>query len=234
MKLSPKPAWFAWIFLSLFLISCTSSATKQSVSSTSSYSNSSRAGGQYHTVQKGETLWRISKLYAVPVAMIQQANQLATNTIKAGKKLWIPSISHSGGRMTTKYIKPSLMRKGDFSWPTEGSIVVRFGQTHESVLAKGIDIVTKSNAPILASKEGKVSFVSDSVKGYGKMIVIDHRNDYQTVYAYNAQNLVNEGQAVRRGQRIATAGIPSGTRQPTLHFEIRRNHQALNPEMFIR
>lgn len=193
-----------------------------------------------HTVQRGETLWRISQLYNVPVDLLRVTNKIAGTAINVGDKLVIPAAIGVGsavgtaGEMAVTTIYPSSTpKKGSFIWPARGSIVTRFGATVDNVRTKGIEIATEQDAPIFASQSGRVSFVSDSVKGYGKMIIIDHSSSYQTVYAYNSANLATKGQRVNRGDTIARAGVSGRTQRPCLHFEIRRNHQPLNPESIL-
>ena len=86
---------------------------------------------------------------------------------------------------------------------------------------------------IKAALEGKVSFVSDQVKGYGNMIILDHSNGFQTVYAHNAVNLVTVGQQVTEGQAIGKVGSTGRAPSAFLHFEIRRNHRPVNPLQFL-
>ncbi len=86
---------------------------------------------------------------------------------------------------------------------------------------------------VRAAREGVVSFVSDSVKGYGHLIILDHDDAYQSVYAYNLRNLVVQGQRVKRNQVIAFVGANARAGKPSLHFEIRRQGAPLDPERFL-
>jgi murein DD-endopeptidase MepM/ murein hydrolase activator NlpD len=195
--------------------------------------------GVTHTVEKGETLWRISQLYNVPVAVITEVNHLTGQTIRAGERLFIPFGSLAAGtvgyagRTTSQILFPGVSSRA-FLRPVEGRVVTRFGDIRGDVMTKGIEILTTENAPVIASKEGTVSFESDSVKGYGRMIIIDHAGGYQTVYAFNSNNLVAKGERVRAGARIASAGTSGRTKDPMLHFEIRRNHEPVDPESLLR
>ncbi len=198
----------------------------------------------HHSVRKGETLWRISKIYNVPVATIKEANRLTSETIKVGDKLFIPAATGIGtviveaGKLTARTLSPRQVfpkiDQGIFIWPARGAIVTRFGVVRDDVRTKGIDIATNPNQPVYASRAGKVSFTSESVKGYGKMIVIDHPSGFQTVYACNSKNLVKKGQKVGQGDIIARTGALSRVQKSGLHFEVRKNHQPLNPESFLK
>jgi lipoprotein YgeR len=234
-----------WVSVAIFFSACASTPPKTS-SSASSQSEVAydKSKGTYHIVQKGETLWRISKIYNVPVEVIKEVNNVIATTIQAGERLFIPaaiamgSVAIEAGRMTAQTIYPPNISKkyfkSGFVWPIEGRIVTRFGTIQDNVRSKGIDIETGLDQPIRASQNGRVSFVSESVKGYGKMIIVDHSYSFQTVYAYNSKNLVKNGQRVKQGDTIARTGISSRTQKPGLHFEIRKNHDPLNPEGLLR
>jgi len=242
-----------WGAFSLTLISCASTPPKPYGSapaiSRPATAPTPAAGGVYHTVQNGETLWRISKIYNVPVDVIKQANRLVSDTVNAGNRLFIPAVTGIGvladatvaqaGRVLVPASSTPVATcpggcGGNFLWPVRGRVLTRFGVTVNDVTTKGIDIASALNQPVAASKSGTVSFVSESVKGYGKMIIIDHSNSFQTVYAYNNQILVTKGQRVAQGQKIAESGISSRDQQPSLHFEIRRAHEPINPEPLLR
>ena len=67
------------------------------------------------------------------------------------------------------------------------------------------------------------------MRGYGKIIIIQHENHYVTVYAHDSVNLVQEGQMVSRGQEIGLVGRTGRTTGANLHFEVRHNNIASNP-----
>jgi murein DD-endopeptidase MepM/ murein hydrolase activator NlpD len=147
------------------------------------------------------------------------------------------SVAVEAGKITADTLYPPNIARRTFgirfSRPVSGRITTRFGEVSDGVKSKGIDIETQMNVPVRASKEGRVSFVSESVKGYGKMIIIDHAGGYQTVYAFNSRNLVTKGQKVKQKEVIAHAGTSARTQRPGLHFEIRKDHEPLNPEAFL-
>ena len=80
---------------------------------------------------------------------------------------------------------------------------------------------------MLAVADATVSYVG-SPRDYGNLIILKHGDDLLSVYAHVKTLLVKEGQTVRRGQTIATAGKSAGVAS-TLHFEVRRNHVPVDP-----
>jgi murein DD-endopeptidase MepM/ murein hydrolase activator NlpD len=73
-----------------------------------------------------------------------------------------------------------------------------------------------------AADAGYVSLVQSSNSGYGKMIMIDHGNGYQTLYAHLSKISVEPGQSVPRGEIIGSSGSTGNSTGPHLHFEVSR------------
>lgn len=115
-----------------------------------------------------------------------------------------------------------------FIRPAGGSTVAKFDGKGN----KGIDIAGKPGDPVMASASGKVVYVGDELRNYGNLIIVDHGNNYLTAYAHAQVVLVQEKQSVTQGQKIAEMGKnPSGT--PMLHFEIRKQGVAVDPEPYL-
>jgi murein DD-endopeptidase MepM/ murein hydrolase activator NlpD len=96
----------------------------------------------------------------------------------------------------------------------------------------GIDISAPTGTPIRAVAEGEVIF-SNALHGYGKIVILRHRNGLVTVYAHNSRNVVQEGDWVRRGQIVARVGQTGRASGPHLHFEVRKDNQARNPLRYL-
>ncbi len=112
-----------------------------------------------------------------------------------------------------------------FRWPLRGAIV----QPFKAGTSDGIDIATPLGVAVHAAADGVVLSAGDAIKTYGKMVVIRHDDGFVTVYADNSEILVKEGDRVRRGQIIAKSGQSGGARAPRLHFELRKDGQAIDP-----
>ena len=116
-----------------------------------------------------------------------------------------------------------------WSWPTNGKLLAGF---NEGGSAKGIDIGGSTGQPILAAAPGKVIYSGSDLRGYGRLVIIKHNDEFLSVYAHNSKILVKEGQAVARGQKIAEMGNTDADRVK-LHFEIRRQGKSVNPADFL-
>lgn len=115
-----------------------------------------------------------------------------------------------------------------FGSPATGVTIARF----DGNKSKGLDIAGELGDPILASRDGRVVIVSNALKAYGTMIIIKHDETYITAYAHVDKALVKENDVVRQGQKIAEMGR-SGTDRVKLHFEIRKQGVAVDPEPYL-
>ncbi len=124
-------------------------------------------------------------------------------------------------------------RDDQFIWPlgdvsTLTSVFgLRWGEIHP-----GLDMPVPRGTIIRAAKDGRV-ISSGYCGGYGREVVIEHRNNYMTRYAHNSVNFVKVGDFVRRGQAIGLVGSSGRSTGPHLHFEIRLNDIPLDPLDFL-
>jgi murein DD-endopeptidase MepM/ murein hydrolase activator NlpD len=198
--------------------------------------------GVYHVVEKHQTLFRICKTYGVDIKEVASLNGIADpRKIQAGQRIFIPGVkkvlkveiyiddvvAESGEKEKIAY------KKLDFLWPVEGKITDVFNDA-ETKRHQGIDIPSPLGTPIKASSSGKVIYSSNTIKGYGNLIILRHTEEFVTVYAHNQMNLVEEGDRVERGQIIGRVGQTGRATGPHLHFEIRRNNRAVDPLMFLK
>jgi lipoprotein NlpD len=115
-----------------------------------------------------------------------------------------------------------------FSWPAKGKVIAGFNESSN----KGINIAGKMGEPVDAAAEGKVVYAGSGLRGYGNLVIIKHDGNYLTAYAHNSKILVKEGEAVKRGQRIADMG-DSDADTAMLHFEVRRQGKPVDPMKFL-
>lgn len=94
----------------------------------------------------------------------------------------------------------------------------------------GTDFAAPTGTPIVASSDGRVSFVGTQT-GYGKTIIIQHRDGYSTLYAHLSGFVrgLNNGQRVRQGETIGYVGMTGWATGPHLHYEIRVNNVPRDP-----
>jgi len=210
--------------------------------------------GVFHTVAKGETLYRISTMYGVDLQTVAEENDIDDPaTLKVGDRLFIPGARRpvegapDAGqkvaavrpkeRHTATPVKdvdeprPALY-KGKFSWPVKGVVTSRFGVRNGNK-HQGIDIGAPKGTPVLAAAAGKVIYSDNKLRGYGNLIILRHDGGFISVYAHNSENRSREGDAVAKGQVIALVGDTGNAEAPHLHFEIREGARPRNPLFFL-
>ncbi|MEM7053727.1 MAG: peptidoglycan DD-metalloendopeptidase family protein [Pseudomonadota bacterium] len=114
-------------------------------------------------------------------------------------------------------------------WPTGGQLARRFNANDTR---KGIHIAGEQGQSIRATADGEVVYSGNGLIGYGELIIIKHSDSMLSAYAHNRQRLVEQGDRVSAGQRIASMGEFEPNR-PLLHFEIRRNGQPDDPLKYL-
>lgn len=180
------------------------------------------AAGKSKVVRAGQTglkemQYRITKENGVVV----KEEWLGQTVIKAS----LPEVVYRG----TKVVGQGT---GSFSWPVSGATLTSsFGQRWNRA-HKGIDMVS-SNRNIKASDAGTVIFAGVK-SGYGNLVIVDHRNGYQTYYGHLKSISVSSGQRLEKGAKIGVMGSTGRSTGTHLHFEIRKNGTAVNPLKYLK
>jgi septal ring factor EnvC (AmiA/AmiB activator) len=122
---------------------------------------------------------------------------------------------------------------GRLSWPVEGPVLTRFGlQRHPQfgtmVFRRGIEIEAPEGAPVRAVEAGQTAY-ADWYKGYGKLMILDHGNNFYTLYGNLSRIDPAKGDRVAKGQVIGLAGETGSLKGAKLYFEIRRDGEARDP-----
>jgi len=125
-----------------------------------------------------------------------------------------------------------VVEKWRFVWPVKGEVLssfgVRNGKKHD-----GIDIAAPTGSPVFAAADGEVIYSDDGVRGYGNMVMLKHKDGFITIYAHNRENLVKDGEMVKKGTIIARLGNSGHSSGPHLHFEVRKDKKPRNPLFFL-
>ncbi len=123
--------------------------------------------------------------------------------------------------------------RGGLIWPASGTIHSSFGKnvdnTYKTVTTNdGIDIKTAPAGPIRAVAGGRVIY-AQPFKSFGRMIILDHGDNYYTIYANLSESSVRKGQLVTSNQQLGTAARDPLSGVPLLHFELRHGSEPLSP-----
>jgi len=131
--------------------------------------------------------------------------------------------------LPVKGTRPVTLASGPFVWPAEGRVVSAFGPRSDGLQNDGINIAAPVGAPVRAAQSGLVVYADNEINGYGNLVLIRHEEGVITAYAHADALLVKRGETVQRGQVVARVGRSGSVDAPQLHFEVRRDGQAIDP-----
>ena len=186
--------------------------------------------GVKHVVIKGQTLKGIAKKYNVDVVDIAGFNGIPSDSqLAVGDELIIPDgvISDSGVVSTVnnkKYHEPKYTTNisNYFINPVPGAYL------SQGIHDRGaVDLAISKGTPIYAAASGKVIFAKMGWNGaFGGLVIINHSNGTQTLYAHQSKIATHAGDEVHQGEIIGYVGSTGHSTGPHLHFEV---HGAKNP-----
>ncbi|MDC3076155.1 peptidoglycan DD-metalloendopeptidase family protein [Paracoccaceae bacterium] len=210
-----------------------------------------------HTVEAGETIYSIARLYNVSVTSLSKLNTLdAEFTIYLGQTLIVP-ISQKKITHTKKDVKPyrekSIQnRKNNFQnpsnkeeissskikfiMPVKGKVVNEYNPNNDKRKNQGIDFEVLPGSPVYAASDGSVALITDNTENFGKIVLIRHEKNLISIYGRVAQVLVKKNELVKKGQKIGSMPEKSkdGKKFTILHFELRKGTKSVNPENYFK
>ncbi len=134
-----------------------------------------------------------------------------------------PAPSSAGGGLDKNLPKPVA----------SNTIQGRFGKERpEGGVWRGIVLRADEGSQVKAIASGRVAYVN-WLSGFGNIMIVDHGDQYLSVYAYNQSLLKEVGDKVEAGDVIATVGATGGQVEPGLYFEIRHQGKPVNPQLWL-
>ncbi len=254
---------FSWIVLGLLLGGCAGTEQSRNVPvvrlpESIQYSQDPR----FYIVRPGDTLYSIAWHYGLDYRLLAKYNHIGKDyKIKPGQQLKISQL-HTDTRQlpikkspkskpitsnkkkplkskvkvvshpkTSTSEKKSKKNVTNWSWPVNGTVVDKFSSSRGG--NKGIDIATTGPQPVRAVADGVVVYSGKGLRGYGKLIIIKHNDDFLTAYAYNQRLRVKEKKQVKVGEIIADTGV-NGLFKNRLHLEVRYKGKPVNPLIYLK
>lgn len=121
--------------------------------------------------------------------------------------------------------------KSKLTWPVKGTVELKF-QPNATPPVQGIGIATNDILVVRAVHPGKVMF-NDTMRGLGRVVVVQHGPAYFTVYAFLSESSVGLGNSVNAQQQIGKTGYYPAIKKNGLYFELRYHQKAVNPELWL-
>ena len=194
--------------------------------------------GFFYEVKKGETLYAIGRRYEVHHERLRQVNEIADATlVQVGQLLWIPARSKTADETARDEARTQARREArkssdlEFQWPVRGRLTSRFGRRNGRP-HEGLDLAAPRGTLIRAAEAGKVIHCGH-LGAYGRVVILKHSGHYRSVYAHAQKTLVEKGDFVERGQKIAKVGSTGRSTGPHLHFEIRHRESPRDPLLYL-
>ena len=125
-----------------------------------------------------------------------------------------------------------------FDWPVRGQLSSPYGDRIHPILKRkilhsGIDIAAPKGTPVKAPAAGRCIY-DGWLRGYGRVVVLDHWRGFSTLYAHLSASLVKEDQEVKSGAVIARVGKTGNVTGYHLHFEVRQYGTPVNPIKYLK
>ncbi len=129
-------------------------------------------------------------------------------------------------------------QKGRLNPPVRGKVISRYGKARKGdynafTFQSGIDIRVARGEPVHSVFNGEIMF-AQWIKGYGNVLIINHGDNYYTLYAHVEEMFKKKGERVETGEVIATAGDTGSIKGLCLHFEVRHHGKPVNPMTWLK
>ncbi|MBW5400155.1 LysM peptidoglycan-binding domain-containing protein [Brachyspira pilosicoli] len=176
-----------------------------------------------YKVQKGDTLYSIARNNKMELKKLLEINNIkdaSKYTLQIGANLKIESIK-------TEYADETIP-DFSFQWPYRGIIVARYGVDTYKLANRGINILGNIGDKVSASDYGIVEYAND-IRGFGKVVIIKHKNGFTTSYAHLSKISVKLGDIVNKGDYIGDIGDTGLVDKSELYFKISYRGRALDP-----
>ena len=176
-----------------------------------------------YKVQKGDTLYSIARNNKMELKKLLEINNIkdaSKYTLQIGANLKIESIK-------SEYADETIP-DSSFQWPYRGIIVAIYGVDTYKLANRGINILGNIGDKVSASDYGIVEYAND-IRGFGKVVIIKHKNGFTTSYAHLSKISVKLGDIVNKGDYIGDIGDTGLVDKSELYFKISYRGRALDP-----
>ncbi|WP_257282829.1 murein hydrolase activator EnvC [Endozoicomonas sp. SESOKO1] len=169
-------------------------------------------------------------------------SELASRYQKGGKALkQLEQEREKLGKLLASIISRQLSnsdsfksRKGKLLWPVKGRVLFNFNDQNPETRMRwqGMFIAATSGTTVNAIHDGRVIF-ADWLSSYGLLAIVDHGDNFLTLYAHNDSILRQEGDTVLAGEPLALSGQSGGQQTGGVYFEVRLNGKPQDPSLWL-
>lgn len=182
--------------------------------------------GLIYTVMRGDTISKIAQKYSLSITALLDVNDLDSETLVLGQKLFIP-----GATLSTYELRKALGEL--FIMPINGRLTSNYGTRNDPFTGvksfhTGIDLAAPTGTIIKAALDGKVAATGYS-SVYGNYAIISHDGGYQTLYGHMSAISCKKGQTIVQGGRVGLVGNTGYSTGSHLHFTVYKNGKTIDP-----
>ncbi|MCU0823827.1 MAG: peptidoglycan DD-metalloendopeptidase family protein [Leptospira sp.] len=179
--------------------------------------------GLVYKLKKGDTLAKVADFYKVKIEDVYSENQLDDyDLLKSGQKVFLPgAVIPEVGPIWRIPVTSKVITSG---WGTRSYPQYKFHMALD---------LRANYEPVYSARKGKIAFAG-WMGGYGNAIIINHDDNYQTLYAHNSKLYVKEGDYVSAGKIISKSGCTGYCFGPHLHFEVIKDGKNINPTKIMK
>ena len=184
-----------------------------------------------YKVQRGDTLYSIAKKHKMDLRSLMNLNNIKNaNEYKlyVGATIKVQTVK----MISYSFNDDSILPESSFIWPYKGIIISGYGVTSDKLANRGINILGDVGDKVVASDDGIVEYVDD-IRGFGTVIILKHKNGYNTSYAHLSKVNVKLGDIVSKGQYIGNIGDTGMIDRSELYFKISYQGRAVDPAKLL-
>ena len=126
----------------------------------------------------------------------------------------------------------SILPESSFIWPYKGIIISGYGVTSDKLANRGVNILGDVGDKVVAADDGIVEY-ADDIRGFGTVIILKHKNGYNTSYAHLSKANVKLGDVVSKGEYIGNIGDTGMINKSELYFKISYQGRAIDPAKLL-
>ncbi len=180
-----------------------------------------------YKVQNGDTLYSIARKHKMDLRDLMQLNNIKNaNEYKLyiGANLKVKTTK----MLVYSFNDDSVLPESSFIWPYKGIIVSGYGVSSDKIANRGVNILGDVGDKVVASDDGIVEYV-DNIRGFGTVIILKHKNGYNTSYAHLSKVNVKLGDIVKKGEYIGDIGNTGMIDRSELYFKISYQGRSVDP-----
>lgn len=175
-------------------------------------------GPYYYSIQAGDTFSNLAQHFHLAVVSLLKANpNTKPEKLRIGQRVVIPT---------------NYRNQNNYKWPVTNPTVALSFSWQSWGLHQGVALATKARQEVFPIAPGKVSFAGE-MRGFGKVVIVKHKNTQQSVYAYCHALFVEQDSYLSGRHPVCSAGQQRQINQPGIYFELRESGSPIPPENYL-